>query len=72
MVMDSGDDQPKEDFRMSLEPLAIILLSTIGPIVTLVIFYWIIRLAVRHGVEDAWRRRGKAQAEQEYWDPARP
>jgi hypothetical protein len=63
---------PKKDFRMSLEPLAIILLSTIGPIVMLVIFYWIVRLAVRHGVEDAGRRRGKAPAEQGYWDPARP
>lgn len=56
---------------MSLEPLAIILLSTIGPIVALVMFYWIIRLAVRHGVEDAWRRRDKAPSGQEYWDPAR-
>jgi uncharacterized protein (DUF2062 family) len=56
---------------MLLVPLAIILLSTVGSVVTLVIFYWIIRLAVRHGIEDARRRRDKAQAESGYWDPAR-
>ncbi|MGO8959991.1 MAG: hypothetical protein ACLQFR_21870 [Streptosporangiaceae bacterium] len=56
---------------MSLEPLAIILLSTIGPVVMLIILYWIIRLAVCHGIEDASRRRSKAQAESGYWDPAR-
>jgi hypothetical protein len=53
---------------MSLEPLAIILLSIVGPVVTLMILYWIIRLAVRHGIEDA--RRGKAPAESGNWDSA--
>ena len=56
---------------MNLAPLAVILLLAFGPVVTLAIFYWIIRLAVRHGIEDAWRRRGKAQAESGYWDPAK-
>jgi hypothetical protein len=56
---------------MNLEPLAVILLSTVGSVVTLVIFYWIIRVAVRHGIEDAWRRRGVASAEAGYWDPAK-
>lgn len=56
---------------MNLEPLAVILLSIVGPVVTLVAFYWIIRVAVRHGIEDAWRRRGEASAESGYWDPAK-
>ena len=56
---------------MLLAPLAVILLSTVGPVVTLVIFYWIIRVAVRHGIEDAWRRRSEASAESGYWDPAK-
>jgi hypothetical protein len=56
---------------VNLAPLAVILLLAFGPVVALAIFYWIIRLAVRHGIEDAWRRRGKAQAESGYWDPAK-
>lgn len=56
---------------MNLEPLAVVLLSIVGPVVTLVVFYWIIRVAVRHGIEDAWRRRGEASAESGYWDPAK-
>lgn len=55
---------------MSREPLAIIFLLAFGLVVALLIFYWIIRLAVRHGIEDAWRRRDNAPAEGS-WDPAR-
>jgi len=51
--------------------LAVIVLAALCAVVTLVILYWIIRVAVRHGIEDAWRRRGQAQAESRYWDPAK-
>jgi hypothetical protein len=53
-----------------LTPLAAILLGAIGSLVSLVILYWIIRLAVRHGIEDARRRRGQ-EPPAGYWDPAR-
>jgi hypothetical protein len=56
---------------MNLAPLAVILLATVSPLVTLVILYWIIRVAVRHGIQDAWRRRSQASAESAYWDPAK-
>jgi hypothetical protein len=56
---------------MSLAPLAIILLSAVSSVVSLLILYWIIRLAVRHGIEDARRRGVKAAAESGNWDPAR-
>jgi hypothetical protein len=55
----------------ALNPLFVILLYVVGPVVGLMIFYWIIRLAVRHGIEDASRRRGREQRESGYWDPAR-
>jgi len=54
-----------------LGPLGAIFLVTLGPVVFLLIFYWIIRLAVRHGVEDAHARRNRPQPESGYWDPAR-
>ena len=56
---------------MLLAPLAVILLLTVGPVVTLVTFYWIIRVGVRHGIEDAWRRRTDASREAGSWDPAK-
>jgi membrane protein DedA with SNARE-associated domain len=56
---------------MSLAPLGAIFLATLGPVVGLMILYWIIRFAVRHGIEDAWRRRSAAPTESGYWDPAR-
>jgi hypothetical protein len=56
---------------MSLPHLVVLLLSTAVPVVALVILYWIIRVAVRHGIEDAWRRRGEASREAGYWDPAK-
>jgi len=56
---------------MNLPHLVVVMLSMFASVVSLVILYWIIRLAVRHGIEDAWRRRGKAPAESGYWDPAK-
>jgi len=32
--------------------------------VALLVPYWVIRLAVRHGIEDAWQRRSKREAQQ--------
>jgi Glyoxalase-like domain len=61
----------RRTFEMNLEPLVVILLSTVGPVVTLVIFYWIIRAGVRAGIEDAWRRRAEAAREAGPWDPAK-
>jgi|HubBroStandDraft_1064217.scaffolds.fasta_scaffold225776_3 hypothetical protein len=55
---------------MSLAPLGAIYLVTLGPIVGLMILYWIIRFAVRHGMRDAQGRRN-APPESDYWDPAR-
>lgn len=51
--------------------LAGVLLVAVGALVGLMIFYWTIRLAVRHGIEDARRRRGQAPPDSGYWDPAR-
>ena len=45
-------------------------LAFIGSLVGLYVFYWVIRLAVRHGIEDARRRREQAR-EESAWDPAR-
>jgi hypothetical protein len=56
---------------MSLTPLAVILLATFGPVVGLMVLYWVIRLAVRHGIEDGRRRRARELPESGYWDPAR-
>lgn len=56
---------------MSLEPLAIILLVPTGSVVSLMILYWVIRLAVRHGIEDARRRNEARPAGSGYWEPAR-
>jgi hypothetical protein len=54
--------------------------SVLGPVlgfalsaVVLFVLYWTIRLAVRHGIEDA-RRRHESPAEESapgFWDPAR-
>jgi uncharacterized membrane protein len=46
------------------------LLAAVSSVVALFVLYWIIRLAVRHGIEDARRREGQA-AEESGWDPAR-
>jgi SNF family Na+-dependent transporter len=51
--------------------LAVLLLFTVSPVVTLVIFYWIIRAGVRAGIEDAWRRRAEASREAGSWDVTR-
>jgi hypothetical protein len=46
-------------------------LAFIGSLVGLYVFYWVIRLAVRHGIEDARRRREQQAREESAWDPAR-
>ncbi|HJZ00197.1 MAG TPA: hypothetical protein VJ305_05715 [Streptosporangiaceae bacterium] len=46
-------------------------LAFIGSLVGLYVFYWVIRLAVRHGIEDARRRREQQAREERAWDPAR-
>jgi uncharacterized protein len=48
-----------------------ILILGVPGLVGLWVLYWVIRLAVRHGVEDAWRRRGENDRVSGYWDPAR-
>ena len=54
-----------------MTPLAVLLLGALGSIVGLFVLYWIIRLAVRHGIEDARRCRGQEPPAPGYWDPAR-
>jgi hypothetical protein len=51
--------------------LLLIVAYVAGPVIGLMIFYWIIRLGVRHGIEDARRRREIEVRESGYWDPAR-
>ena len=51
--------------------LVAVLVSIVGSLIMLLVLYWIIRLAVRHGIEDAWRRRAQRSAEEAGWDPAR-
>jgi hypothetical protein len=51
--------------------LLLILLVAVSPVVAVMIFYWTIRFAVRHGIEDAWRRRNQPPPVSGYWDPAR-
>jgi uncharacterized membrane protein YdjX (TVP38/TMEM64 family) len=47
--------------------LLVIVLSIVG----IFVFYWIIRLAVRHGIEDARRRNPSRVREDIGWDPQR-
>jgi hypothetical protein len=56
---------------MYLEPLAVILLAFIGSLVSLMILYWVIRLAVRHGIADARRHNETRAATSGYWEPER-
>ncbi len=51
--------------------LLFLLLAAVSSVVALFVFYWIIRLAVCHGIEDARRRRERQAAERAGWDPAR-
>jgi hypothetical protein len=55
--------------------IVVLLLVLAGLVVgslALWIFYWVMRAAVRHGIEDAWRRRAAQAAEDAVgWDPAR-
>jgi hypothetical protein len=56
---------------ISVSHLIVILLVAVSPVVGLMAFYWTIRFAVRHGIEDAWRRRGQPPPVSGYWDPDR-
>jgi hypothetical protein len=49
-----------------------VILSAILTIVSLFILYWIIRVAVCHGIEDARRRAARKAREATGWDPAQP
>jgi hypothetical protein len=46
-------------------------LAFLGSVAGLYVFYWVIRLAVRHGIDDARRRREQQAREEKAWDPAR-
>ena len=48
-----------------------VLLGILGSLLSMWIFYWIVRAAVRHGIEDAWRRRAQRAPDEAGWDPAR-
>jgi membrane protein DedA with SNARE-associated domain len=48
-----------------------VFLGILGSLLSLWIFYWIVRAAVRHGMEDAWRRRAQRASDEAGWDPAR-
>ena len=50
-----------------LAPVLIFAASTAG----LFLFYWMIRLAVRHGTEDALHQRGRQPEPGPGWDTAR-
>jgi uncharacterized membrane protein YdjX (TVP38/TMEM64 family) len=56
---------------MGIWPVLVAVLAFIGSLVGLYLFYWVIRLAVRHGIEDARRRREQQAREESAWDPAR-
>ena len=46
-------------------------LAFIGSVAGLYVFYWVIRLAVRHGIDDARRGREQQARDENAWDPAR-
>jgi hypothetical protein len=46
-----------------------VLLWIIGFVVSIVILYWVIRMAVRAGILDADRIRRQAEKEAAVWDP---
>ncbi len=50
--------------------LATLVLYFATPLLAALVLYWLIRLAVRHGIQDAWRRRAKSAREDAGWDPA--
>lgn len=49
-----------------------VILSVIMTIVAIYVLYWIIRVAVCHGTEDAHRRAAREARATAGWDPARP
>ena len=57
---------------IDIGPLFGLMLAIVSPVVGVFVLYWIIRIAVRHGIEDA-RRRNLSQAREDIsWDPRRP
>lgn len=65
-------DPPAEgDVMLTGASILAVFLWILGSLLSLWIFYWIVRLAVRHGIEDAWRRRPQRAREESGWDPAR-
>ncbi|MGD0684023.1 MAG: hypothetical protein ABSA03_02795 [Streptosporangiaceae bacterium] len=49
-----------------------VMLVVVSPVVGLLILYWTIRLAVRHGIEDVRHRRVIQSAEAAGWGPDPP
>lgn len=47
------------------------LIGILSSVVGVFVLYWVIRLAVRHGIEDAQRNRVRQSAVEAGWDPAR-
>jgi uncharacterized membrane protein YdjX (TVP38/TMEM64 family) len=46
------------------------LLAVVSAVVGVLSLYWTVRLAVRHGIEDARRRRSQRPAADAGWNPA--
>jgi hypothetical protein len=46
-------------------------LAFLGSVVGLYVLYWVIRLAVRHGIEDGRRQHEQQARTERVWDPAR-
>ena len=57
---------------MVIGPFFGLLLVIVMSIAGIFVFYWIVRLAVRHGIEDARRRNLSRVREDTGWDPQRP
>jgi hypothetical protein len=45
-------------------------LVIVSPIIGMLVIYWVIRLAVRHGIEDARHRGDGSPRTDASWDPA--
>lgn len=52
--MDSVVDTAFYGLRMSVSPFGLLV-----PIISLLVFYGVIRIAVAHGMRDAWRWRSR-------------
>lgn len=49
-----------------------VIVSVVVAVISLFVLYWIIRVAVCHGIEDTRRRAARQTRESAGWDPARP